>query len=417
MINTILSRPLGLGYLTDSKIFGRTERASHPPIVAHCHLSWDNVWQRPQQLLSRLAQRHPVLFVETHVDENAGSARYEYRPAVGADNVTQLKIIIPRSVWHLGEFVDLERRRLVKAALNEPRLRKFKHPIHWFYDPMAVTAFAGHLGERLTVYDCMDQLSQFKGASSEIEIRERTLLALADVVFCGGDKLHKAKSAYNSNAHFYGCGVDIEHFSQALGADTRLPKEVRDLPRPIFGYYGVIDERLDYELIRRLAETTSGSVVLIVPTAKIDPASLPKRPNLHWLGRRAYEELPAYSKSFDVCLMPFALNEATEYINPTKALEYLGAGRPVVSTPIADVVSNFADVVKIGRTATEFLDLCEREAASPNLRRQKAGIRRARANSWEGIVSEMQAHMAAALSRKSAQAEGLSGAMEAVGAV
>ena len=399
MIKPFLSPTRLLEYVAGTKPFGAASPNHRFRIVAHSHLSWDNVWQRPQQLLSRLAQRHPVLFVETHIDETADDARYEYAIAAGTCDVIQLKIMIPRRVWHMGEYVDQLRRHLVIKALEEPRLLKFHRPIQWFYDPMAVVAFSGFLEERLTVYDCMDQLSQFKGAPSELDARESQLLRLADVVFCGGDKLHKAKSRFNSNAHFYGCGVDTVHFSFALKSATALPEDVRHLPRPIFGYYGVVDERLDYPLILNLAEKTNGSVVIIGPTAKVEDSCLPRHRNIHWLGRRDYAHLPSYAKAFDVCLMPFALNAATEYINPTKALEYLAAGRPVVSTPIADVVTHFSDVVGIGRTSDEFIDLCEREAANPNARKQKAGLRRARANSWEGIVSEMEAHIAAALNR------------------
>jgi len=399
MIKPLLSSSRLLEYIAGAKLFPTAALHSRFPIVAHSHLSWDNVWQRPQQLLSRVAQRHAVLFVETHVDETAEEGRYEYGIAAGTREVFQLKIMIPRKVWPMGDYVDQLRRHLVIKALGEPRLLKFHRPIQWFYDPMAVISFSGFLNERLTVYDCMDQLSQFKGAPSELDARESELLRVADVVFCGGDKLHKAKSRFNSNAHFYGCGVDMEHFSGALDGATPLPEDVRNLPRPIFGYYGVVDERLDYALIQSLAERTTGSVVIIGPTAKVEESSLPRHRNLHWLGRRPYAELPAYAKAFDVCLMPFELNEATEYINPTKALEYLAAGRPVVSTAIADVVTHFADVVRISRTSEQFIELCEYEAGSLNPRKQKAGLRRARASSWEGIVSEMESHIGTALNR------------------
>jgi glycosyltransferase involved in cell wall biosynthesis len=370
----------------------KSEREDYP-IVVHCHLLWDGVWQRPQQFLSRLAKKHPVLFVETHVVEEGKTASYVSHPAAGAPGVTQLKIIFPRSLWHDGSYVDRERRRLVKAALLEPALRRFRRPVQWFYDPMAVTAFAGQLDERLIVYDCMDQLSQFRSAPAELLKRERHLLKLADVVFCGGKNLHGDKSRYHTNCHFYGCGVDTKHFAKARHRATTLPADIANLPRPILGYYGVVDERLDYDLLLKLAKSTPGSVVILGPVAKVEQSEIPVHRNLHWLGRRPYDTLPNYAKAFDVCLMPFAMNEATEYINPTKALEYLAAGRPVVSTPVPDVVSLFSKVVSVAPSARDFIDQCHELAGEANVRRQRAGLRLAKANTWERIVAELDGHI------------------------
>ena len=358
----------------------------------HSHLSWDNVWQRPQQYLSRLSQWHPVLFVETEVQEGDFQAYYDCRPAAGCAGVTQMKIIFPRRVWNNGPYVDRERRRLLKTALLEPSLRKYSRPIQWFYDPMAVTAFLGHMDESLVVYDCMDELSQFRGATAEMVKREHARNGQRKQV-PHGSRLHQAKHAYNDDCHFFGCGVDVEHFATALEKSTGVPLDIRDLPKPIFGYYGVVDERVDYDLLLKLARGTVGSVVVLGPTAKVNPADLPKHPRLHFLGRREYAQLPTYSKGFDVCLMPFALNEATEFINPTKALEYLAAGRPVVSTAVADVVSLFADVVKVASSQDEFINLCIQQAENPSRQASRAGIRRAEANTWDRLSSEIANHL------------------------
>ncbi len=367
---------------------GKTPRRT--PIVVHCHLSWDNVWQRPQQYLSRLAQWHPVLFVETEVRDGDFDAFYEHRPAAGCSGVTQLKVVFPHSVWGDGAYVDRERRRLLKTALLEPSLRQYNRPIQWFYDPMAVTAFLGQLDESLVVYDCMDELSQFRGAPPEMLKREQELLKHADLVFCGGRRLHRVKSAFHADCHFFGCGVDVQHFGRALKRSTSVPEDIRSLPRPIFGYYGVVDERLDYDLLLELARQTVGSIVIVGPTAKVRPEELPAHPRLHWLGRREYQDLPRYSKRFDVCLMPFALNEATEFINPTKALEYLAAGRPVVSTAVADVVSLFSDVVKIASSRDEFISHCQEQAKAPSRHMQRARLRRAEANTWDRLTAEIE---------------------------
>jgi glycosyltransferase involved in cell wall biosynthesis len=243
----------------------------------------------------------------------------------------------------------------------------------------------------------MDQLSQFRGAPVELVEREQQLLRVADVVFCGGKKLYDDKSRYNSNCHFYGCGVETKHFARARHRATQLPRDIADLPRPIFGYYGVVDERLDYELISKLAQSTNGSVVILGPLAKVSESELPQHSNLHWLGRRSYDTLPNYAKAFDVCLMPFALNEATEYINPTKALEYLGAGRPVVSTAVPDVVSLFSNVVSVAHTRNGFIRSCLQQAEKPDKRRRTAGLRHAEGYTWDRIVTELDNHVRASL--------------------
>jgi glycosyltransferase involved in cell wall biosynthesis len=266
---------------------------------------------------------------------------------------------------------------------------------------MAVTAFAGHMGERAIVFDCMDQLSQFRGAPKELVRRERELLAIADVVFAGGPKIGNAKRPYNANCYSYGCGVDVAHFGTARAERTVVPADTASLPGPRFGFFGVIDERMDYELIGALADSNpNGSVIMIGPTIKVDPAALPQRPNLHWLGARDYSVLPAYVKGFDVCLMPFALNEATEYINPTKALEYMATGRPIVSTPVEDVVLQFSDVVRISKSSDDFIALCHKAAAKPNAAAIRRGLAMTKRNSWESIVAAMHGHIEDVLEAK-----------------
>jgi glycosyltransferase involved in cell wall biosynthesis len=278
--------------------------------------------------------------------------------------------------------------------LNGPLSADFSEPVQWFYDPMAVTAFAGHLNESAVVYDCMDQLSQFRGAPAELVRRERELLAIADVVFAGGPKICAEKQRYNKNCYSYGCGVDAEHFAKANDPETLLPEDVAHLPGPIYGYIGVVDERIDYELIAKLADSNSGgSIVMVGPWTKVERESFPERSNLHWLGARPYSELPAYAKSFHVCLMPFAINEATEFINPTKALEYMATGRPIVSTAIEDVVLQFSDVTKIAQSHEQFVTACARSADCPNRVGVRRGLRLAARNSWESIVQRLEMHV------------------------
>src|ERR1041385_6994686 len=358
------------------------------PIIVHCHLCWDWVWQRPQQFISRLSKTHKVLFVETIApDPQLASPMARFSRPDQFPNLTILRLQFPASRWDDSEFVDAERRRLVQEFVQGPiAAGQFDSPVQWFYDPMAVLAFSGCMNEILTVYDCMDELSKFRFAPPELARREAELLARSDVVFTGGRKLFESKSRYNANCHFYGCGVDGQHFGKARADETQVPPELASLPQPVLGYFGVVDERLDYELIAKLADANKdGSIVMIGPVLKVDTAQLPQRPNLHWLGQRSYTDLPNYCKGFDVCLMPFALNESTEFINPTKALEYMATGRPIVSTAVPDVVTNFGSVVAVARNPEEFGQMCLQVARSPDAAAIERGLERS-----EEHTSELQ---------------------------
>jgi glycosyltransferase involved in cell wall biosynthesis len=377
-------------------------RAFRPdfPIIVHCHLCWDWVWQRPQQFLSRLSARHKILFVETiGPDPQLASAVARFWTAPNFPNVTILRLQFPAWRWSDGAYVDRERRRLVKEFTAGPGAGQFENPVQWFYDPMAVPAFLGQMDETGVVYDCMDELSKFRCAPPQIKMREQKLLGAADVVFAGGRKLWQAKKLQNENCHFYGCGVDVTHFGSARKADTKIPSDIAGLKTPILGYFGVVDERMDYELLVKLAEANPDwSIAMVGPQIKVD--CVPQRPNLHWLGQKNYTELPAYCKAFDVCLMPFALNEATEFINPTKALEYMATGKPIVSSAVADVVTNFGAVVSIARSHDEFISLCRDAVAKTVAARIEAGLKQAAENSWDSIVAQLEQHIADALAPK-----------------
>jgi glycosyltransferase involved in cell wall biosynthesis len=365
------------------------------PIIVHCHLCWDWVWQRPQQFLSRLSRKHRVLFVEVLAPDPALSAPVaRFRSPAPFPNLTVLTMQFPASRWNDGPYVDKERRRLVRDFLGGPGAGQFEKPLQWFYDPMAVTAFAGRMNESLVVYDCMDELSKFRGAPPELIQREAELLKQADVVFTGGRKLFEAKSRFHDNCHFYGCGVEAEHFGKARAAATLVPQELSKLSRPVLGFFGVVDERMDYELVARLAQANPNwSIAIVGPVVKVDPQTLPQRPNLHWFGHRSYADLPSLCKGFDVCLMPFALNEATEFINPTKALEYMATGRPIVSTAVEDVVRNFGSVVKVARNGDEFIEHCRAVLQTADPAAIARGFRMVEQNSWDAIVKSMEEHV------------------------
>ncbi|HVS54388.1 MAG TPA: glycosyltransferase [Opitutaceae bacterium] len=368
------------------------------PIIAFCHLGWDWVWQRPQQFLSRLARRHAVLFVETYCSDVAAT-RVDLRPADGHPNVTVLQMHLPAARWTDADYIDTERRRALKATLARELRGRFARPLLWFYDPMAVVAFAEQLDERAIVYDCMDELSQFKGAPPALIERERELLACADVVFCGGQKMRKKRLPLNANCHFFGTGVDCDHFGRALSAAQPVAPELAAFGgAPVLGYFGVIDERIDYALLARIADTRPDwHLAMVGPFAKVDPADLPQRKNIHWLGAQPYVRLPEFTKGFSVALMPFARNAATEFINPTKALEYMAAGRPVVSTALDEVRLNFGRVARVADAPDEFIEFCAREIERPSRQRIARGLALAADHTWEAIVARMEQHIAAVL--------------------
>ncbi|HZH44749.1 MAG TPA: glycosyltransferase [Lysobacter sp.] len=366
------------------------------PLIVHCHLRWDFVWQRPQQIFSRLARTHRILFIEDPILTD-GEARLEISEP--HPNVVRVLPFVPGTLGHVDAQCQAILPMLEAALRSHPLLAgRFEQPVQWFYSPMTSPCFMGRFGAHGVVYDCMDELANFRFAPPELPEREAFLLRNADVVFTGGYQLYESKSRRHSNVHFYGCGVDVEHFGKARRADTAVPAELAGLPRPVFGYFGVIDERLDYTLIDALAERfPEATVAMVGPFAKVDRSELPERPNIHWLGQRDYADLPALVKGFDVCLMPFALNEATRYINPTKTLEYMAAGKPIVSTAVADVVRNFTPVVDVAYSNDEFLDAVERAWRAPSQPLIAQGIERAQASTWDAIVRAMEGHIQAAL--------------------
>ena len=370
---------------------------SHPLIV-FCHLRWDFVWQRPQQFHSRFAKKRRVLFVEgPFVDAGDFEPYSQVREVAEHPGVTLLQMHFSELAWSRGgEYVDAKRRFLLDEALaTHPKLKgRFESPIAWFYDPMAVESHLGQHGAVATVYDCMDELSQFRFAPPALIERERRLLGAADVVFAGGRKMAQSKKRFNPNVHFYGCGVDVTHFGKARHHSTAIPEDIAHLEGPVLGYFGVVDERLDYDLIAKIADANlDWNVVMIGPTAKVNPDEFPRRDNLHWIGGRDYSQLPSYTKRFDIALMPFALNEATEYINPTKALEYMATGTPIISTSVPDVVSNFASVCKISKTSDEFVQLACEQAVQADQVAVERGIKMASENTWDAIVGKMEGHI------------------------
>ena len=311
-------------------------RSTRPILLCLSHLRWDFVFQRPQHLMTRAATGYQVVFFEEPV------------PAPGGDGAPGLAVRrSPEGVLvatpRLPPNLDAAAADAAQRDLLDGLLADLAAPVavSWFYTPMAL-AFAGHVRAAVTVYDCMDELTLFRGASPRLSLLERRLLKRADLVFTGGRSLYKSKRSLHPHAHLFPSSVDAAHFRRARCWDAAEPEDQAGLPRPRIGFFGVLDERMDYALLDALAAARpSWHLVMLGPTAKIDPAALPRRPNLHWLGMKSYAELPAYLAGWDAGLMPFALNEATRFISPTKTPEFLAAGVPLVSTPVPDVVSDW----------------------------------------------------------------------------
>jgi glycosyltransferase involved in cell wall biosynthesis len=269
--------------------------------------------------------------------------------------VTVVTPLLPHGMDKLAAL--RAQRSLLDRLLIQQRI---KHHVSWYYTPQALL-FSSHTDGSTVVYDCMDELSAFLGADSSLPMLERDLLARASVVFTGGFSLYEVKRQQHSNTHPFPSGVDVAHFSPARQSLPEPPDQ-RPIPHPRLGFYGVIDERLDAPLLAALAALRPDwQIILIGPIVKIDPATLPRAANIHYLGGKPYNELPAYLSSWDVALMPFARNAATRFISPTKTPEYLAAGRPVVSTPIVDVERHYGHVkaVRIASTAPAFATAIE----------------------------------------------------------
>lgn len=321
------------------------------PIVCLSHLRWDFVFQRPQHLMSRFAAGRTVLVFEEPLPAEPGAA-------MGVDLRTCADSGVIVATPRLPEGLEGGCRNAVLRQLLDEAMAAhgLERPVLWYYTPMMVP-LARHIDAAAVVYDCMDELANFKFAPPELTTLERELFATADVVFTGGYSLYEAKQHLHANIHPFPSSVDRGHFAQAR--DIAPPGGER---RPRLGFYGVLDERMDTALIAALADARPGwDIEMVGPVVKISPDDLPQRPNIAWPGQKTYDELPGCLAGWDVALMPFAINESTRFISPTKTPEYLAAGRPVVSTPIRDVVRHYGDLagVRIAGTPQAFVEACD----------------------------------------------------------
>ena len=324
-------------------------------LLCFSHLRWDFVFQRPQHLMSRFAREMNVIYWEEPVDIGANETAYlKVREVQDAPGV---RIVVP----HLPQGMPEDAREAVLKRLLDAHVASIRGTlISWYYTPMMLP-FSRHIETDVTVFDAMDELSKFKFAPTRLIELEQELIDRSDVVFTGGSSLYEAKKDRHSNVHCFPSSVDRAHFCKARARQFE-PADQEDLPKPRLGFYGVIDERFDIELLNEVAAMRpSWTFVMVGPVVKISEEDLPRRPNIHYLGGKTYDQLPAYLSGWDVALMPFAMNESTQFISPTKTPEYLAGGKPVVSTPIRDVVRHYGQLegVKIASTPAEFVEACE----------------------------------------------------------
>lgn len=348
-------------------------------LVVGLHLRFDGVRQRPHHLLARIAEHTPVIIIEEMFP--ASEDRDEIRTE---GNITIVRPLRARAYG--APLIDAQGIATVRALVAD------RDPIVWLYTPMLLELADAFPQARL-VFDCMDELAAFDFAPPELLDRERALLDRADVVFTGGRSLYDARKSRGAKVHCYPSCVEYARFADA----RREPAHplTRELSRPVVGYIGVIDERIDIGLIAALADSALDiNVVMVGPIVKIDPAILPRRTNVHYTGQIAYDRLPSFLAGFDAALMPFARNKSTRFISPTKTLEYFAASVPVATTSIVDVITPYGDLVDVGDEPAAFIAAVERAINADPARTARAA-QIANDQSWDTTARSMWDDIAA----------------------
>jgi UDP-galactopyranose mutase len=351
-------------------------------------------------LLSRIARNRPVYFVEEPVfDDVVPGASLDITENGGVVVVTPVLPSRSDQVDGFGPANNPVIRSVLANLLSGDPFRS--GAAIWYYTPMALGALPGMVRADIVVFDAMDELANFHGAPKDLRDREALLLRTADLVFAGGPSLYEQRKPYNPMTFDFPSGVDAEHFRPHNRA---CPADLASVEGPVVGFYGVLDERIDFELLDSLATMRADwTIALIGPVVKIDERSLPQRDNLRYFGMRTYAELPAYLEHFDAAILPFAINDATRFISPTKTLEYLAGRKPVVSTPIRDVMHLYGGVVDIASTAADFVDAIERAWKQPETERSDWSRRVddvLTLHAWDSIASRMEALIETALDAK-----------------
>lgn len=347
-------------------------------ILCFSHLHWDFVYQRPQHLLTRFARQNKVFYFE---EPRKGIS--DFYEIYLQDGVSIIKIFINDE-----ENRNQRLEKLINKVLEDQNLTTYSC---WYYTPMALE-YTSHLKPQITIYDSMDELSAFRFAPPQLLALENELFKKADVVFTGGHTLYQAKKDRHHNIHPFPSSIDKYHF-KAARYNTIDAEDQKHIPNPRFGFYGVIDERFNIELLREVsAQRPDWHFVIIGPVVKIDVNELPRAENIHYLGPKKYSELPEYISHWDIALVLFAINESTEFISPTKTPEYLSAGLPVISTPIKDVVKPYgeANLVYIANNAETFIAYAEEELNKDSKKEWLAKVDEYLADeSWDNTFEKM----------------------------
>ncbi|MGL4610253.1 MAG: glycosyltransferase family 1 protein [Trueperaceae bacterium] len=363
-------------------------------LVCISHLRWDFVYQRPQHLMSRAAKTRRVFFVEEPRLEEKETVRFEIR-----QDESGVLVVVPFLPTGLDEAATHERfTQLLEQMLDYHNVNDYTL---WVYTPMplpALLALSNRHKPQLVIYDCMDELANFRFAPPELREREAQLFAWADVVFTGGYSLYEAKVKQHNNVYPFPSSVDVDHFAKAM-LHPNEPADLQTIPHPRVGFIGVIDERMDVALVGEVAALRPDlHFVMIGPVVKISQDELPKGDNVHYLGQKQYKDLPNYLAYIDVAMMPFAINDSTRFISPTKTPEYLAAGKPVISTPIHDVVRPYGekDLVVIAETCAAFVEGLEQLLTEDQTQRRSRADIFVNRLSWSHTWQEMEHAMARA---------------------
>jgi UDP-galactopyranose mutase len=369
-----------------------THPAPKPDLICLSHLRWNFVFQRPQHLMTRCARDRRVFFVEEPLFQPGVT------PQLLIEQSDAVRVVVPQLPHGISpEDAIVAQRRLLEQLIEAERMSSY---VLWYYTPMALP-FTDRLSPVAVVYDCMDELSAFKDAPAILKAREAELMRRASLVLTGGQSLFEAKRHLHSNIHPFPSSVDVAHFAQARRI-TKEPADQAELPRPRLGFFGVIDERMDLPLLDAVAAARPDwHLVMLGPVVKIDPESLPQRANIHYLGSKRYDELPQYLAGWDVALLPFARNEATRFISPTKTPEYLAAGRAVVSTSIRDVVRPYGKqgLVRIADDPQAFVQACMAAMSEDPSKRITQADAFLRQTSWDGTWTRIRAQLDEVLRR------------------
>lgn len=351
-----------------------SDQAQHYDMVVFSNIEWQCVYKRPQHIVSRMAETMKILYIE--------------EPSYSTQNKRAGNLMVINEKLHV-----LQPNVMSIEAIAEiiPVYIKNNHiSIGWFYDAAFCPLLESFQFDTI-VYDCMDELSSSQETEKQLIDQEKYLMANADIVFTSSQSLFDLKKQSHSNVHYFPSSVDEHHFSRALN-NISIPADIGDIPSPIAGFYGTIDNRIDLELLKQTAQKLPKvSFVMIGPLRKIEESALPKASNIYYLGTKCYDELPYYLKAFDIAMMPFALNDATKYINPAKTLEYMAARKPIVSTKIDDVVLDYNSCIQVTETQDDFAEAIKLSAAHTDNEKLETEYSKVLENtSWDITVNQMK---------------------------